>query len=919
LRKKGGTVCDRDSHYPKDLKDAEADAVGKRRDVARVPDGCPAHDSIGLALSGGGIRSATFSLGILQALAKYDLLRKIDYLSTVSGGGYIGSFLGALYSRRRRSTPHDATASVRTALASHDSAETKWLRENGRYLCPNGASDSRFAIAVTIRNWCAVMTVLSLFLLAVFLCGASIRQSLWTTSWYLSYETWLACIDCPRFWPSPLLALFVATFALGVVPLGWAYWFAQRIRSRWSWMPLCGSVFVGLGSAACVWKRAEARQIEVAALVTWDGFQLSFAIVSVVAWMAIIYWLLASRGGRHSNARVASARNRLSRWLSTTLVNGMGLLGIALVDTLGQTIYAATTSTARSCASWNSIASALASLVPIVAAARTLVKSLADDDGDKKREKVSLKVVAGILAFVIVVVLLTSVDICGHAILWRGEVPSPWATQGATMTAPTRWVWGALGAAALLSLLSGQVMSFLNQSSHQELYGGRLTRAYLGASNPARTGPAGENVSMPIDGDDISFSDYRPNEAGGPLHIINMTLNETVEGRSEIEQRDRKGMVMAIGPCGISVAARHHAMWKDPEQPPMKRPSDSAENPEQRETNAAAKKKSKERHSIPVKALPTSTPFKVFPTDGDGIYMVEALGLGRWIGISGAAFSTALGVKTSLAFSVLAGLANVRLGYWWDSGIRRHGQAAKTVSGTVLYWATKAFPVQIQLIEEFLARFHGAVRRRWYLTDGGHFENTGCYELIRRKARFIVCCDDGADPEYGFEDIATLIRLARTDFRAEIEVLGTDALKTYGLENSEFVGTLAEVQRSLTRAGATSDAVSGHLQGGSYSSKHALLASVRFENDSKPSSFILFIKPSVTGDEPLDVQQYQVSHPSFPQEPTSDQFFDEAQWESYRQLGYHIGEKLFAASNGDRWYPATLAPPNPVSRDSVSP
>jgi hypothetical protein len=48
-----------------------------------------------LCISGGGIRSATFGLGILQGLARCGLLHKFHYLSTVSGGGYIGAWLGA--------------------------------------------------------------------------------------------------------------------------------------------------------------------------------------------------------------------------------------------------------------------------------------------------------------------------------------------------------------------------------------------------------------------------------------------------------------------------------------------------------------------------------------------------------------------------------------------------------------------------------------------------------------------------------------------------------------------------------------------------------------------------------------------------------------------------------------------------------
>src|SRR4051794_18023870 len=64
-------------------------------------------DLVGLALSGGGIRSATFNLGVLQALASLKLLTRFDYLSTVSGGGYIGGWLAAWVRRESAlSCPH---------------------------------------------------------------------------------------------------------------------------------------------------------------------------------------------------------------------------------------------------------------------------------------------------------------------------------------------------------------------------------------------------------------------------------------------------------------------------------------------------------------------------------------------------------------------------------------------------------------------------------------------------------------------------------------------------------------------------------------------------------------------------------------------------------------------------------------------
>src|SRR4051812_7256493 len=77
---------------------ARRHAADSKRPAATSPGGGPStdHQLVGLALSGGGIRSATFSLGVLRALEHRGLLRHVDYLSTVSGGGFIGACLSAL-------------------------------------------------------------------------------------------------------------------------------------------------------------------------------------------------------------------------------------------------------------------------------------------------------------------------------------------------------------------------------------------------------------------------------------------------------------------------------------------------------------------------------------------------------------------------------------------------------------------------------------------------------------------------------------------------------------------------------------------------------------------------------------------------------------------------------------------------------
>ena len=105
-----------DHAYPPELRAAEVACLKLRRQKSRGGDYAPADpdvpgaaedpasarlpaDAVGLALSGGGIRSATFCLGVMQALAARGLLRRVDFLSTVSGGGYIGAFFGALVQR----------------------------------------------------------------------------------------------------------------------------------------------------------------------------------------------------------------------------------------------------------------------------------------------------------------------------------------------------------------------------------------------------------------------------------------------------------------------------------------------------------------------------------------------------------------------------------------------------------------------------------------------------------------------------------------------------------------------------------------------------------------------------------------------------------------------------------------------------
>jgi hypothetical protein len=200
----------------------------------------------------------------------------------------------------------------------------------------------------------------------------------------------------------------------------------------------------------------------------------------------------------------------------------------------------------------------------------------------------------------------------------------------------------------------------------------------------------------------------------------------------------------------------------------------------------------------------------------------------------------------------------------------------------------------MHLLQELTGHFYGPAIKRWYLSDGGHFENTAAYELLRRRVPHIIVCDSGCDPDYVFEDLGNLVRKARIDFGAEVEFFDADMLqgKHVPKEICDLIGTPEEFRRDAGLAKSNEEPKRV---------KHnALVAQVKFPDGA--SSFMLFLKPGVEGDEPLDVLEYQRGHLAFPNESTADQYFDEAQWESYRRLGEHISHKVFACLHAQNFW-----------------
>lgn len=237
-------------------------------------------------------------------------------------------------------------------------------------------------------------------------------------------------------------------------------------------------------------------------------------------------------------------------------------------------------------------------------------------------------------------------------------------------------------------------------------------------------------------------------------------------------------------------------------------------------------------------------------------YVGGELDLATAMAVSGAAVSAQQGSLTRPGLAALMALLNLRLGQWLPR------PAEKKMHRFV--WWNSLFAKEL---------FSQVDENDWFVfvSDGGHFENLGVYSLLQRRCRTIIAVDAGADPERKFEDLAGLIRKARIDFGIQIEI---DLSKLHG--------------DPLTKRAERGFAV-GKI--------------VYPENSQHPGGegCFVYIKPTLTmtGSESEDLLEYGRNHSTFPQETTADQFFDEAQFESYRELGYTITKSAFKEARFD--------------------
>ena len=338
----------------------------------------------------------------------------------------------------------------------------------------------------------------------------------------------------------------------------------------------------------------------------------------------------------------------------------------------------------------------------------------------------------------------------------------------------------------------------VNLFSLHSLYGNRLVRAYLGASRK-RTCNAITGLDFHDDMPlaNLRIGNDRSGRYDGPFLIINTTMN-LVHGE-RLDWQERKASSFTLTPlyCG----------WQT--------------SPDLCGGNYRLTK------------------------DGYGGGMT----LGTAMTISGAAASPNMGYHSSPPVTALLTVFNARLGAWLGN------------PASPAHWRSSGPRLGFVHLFRELFGLTGAKGRYVYLSDGGHFENLGAYELVRRRCRYVIISDAGCDGGHTFENLGNFIHKCQVDFGIRIEI----DLSSLRLDESR------------------------HCQW------HCAVGKIRYDDVDRCATpgTLVYLKASLTGDEPADVLHYAKAYRDFPHETTLDQFFAESQFESYRALGKHVAEAVF--------------------------
>ncbi|MBO6893960.1 MAG: patatin-like phospholipase family protein [Roseibium sp.] len=920
----------------------------------------PRSEFFGVAFSGGGIRSGIFCLGVMQKLAASGIFKNVDYLSTVSGGGYIGSAL-AWWLTGKTSTNEsetensfDAGSKLPWGTADPDDIEAEdnkilsHVRNNGNYLIPGDGINLLSGLAVVLRAVLLNLLVWIPIVAAAFIAMHWIGAHEWARS--LAGE--LAFFgDAPQFTLLFKLCLLAAVF-VGVIYVALSIQFSLLSWSRRStknmkpwlnvrrtkadgagkllwWAKLASWIMWALIAAINVYAGLQVASIigalpgscpDVPAVLAWTcgTVYLGVPVLVVLALACLSYSIVLSRFEYKGSAGPFVAFIGLALWLIWQSWQGLPVANEYASDPSKWVPLFALTMASVMLVNYR--------LGKFFRWLRQVPPASMRYSGRRSFEKgtgylliaeaalVAIGVIPLVHLYIYSEVGEAGGGITGLLGVLGGALSAYWGFYqsqgkggGGKFTGPIL----KFGAAALLfglatlsfdvaervSVSAGLVQSTSDYLAKQEakpdqnvalianhpiiqeqvsngddmtallLFGGRWQELELAAEEPDVAGADSSQSALEQNVVQAVFLGF--------LAIALITgffanLNYISLGRF---YRDRlveafmpdfeTAKTKQSGAAGLADKLRLSDVWQNRNGPyPLINANIVLANSRDRKI----KQRGGASFLLSPMACGSDETGWLQTSEFDGNEMTLATAMA----ISGAAANPRSGVggkgiTRSKTVSLVMNLLNFRLGYWVNNPCRQKTKWMKWRPNHIfpsgVYAATGSGYAETSKFSE--------------LSDGGHFENLGLYELVRRRCRLIIICDGGQDNTASYSDFVTAIRRIEDDFGAKI---------TFN-ENAGPANMIAKPCDDVYPSDAD------------YADKGYFVAEIDYcaddaHKDWSQTGLIIYLKTTMIRDLSMKAKGYKGANPDFPDQSTGDQFFDEEQFEAYRELGYRIADQM---------------------------
>lgn len=836
-----------------------------------------------VCLSGGGVRSATFALGVLQGLAHTGVLRTVDYLSTVSGGGYIGGWLTAWLHRSGAAgragvmRQLDPAQTGQTGSLDTETAVDR-VRRTCRYLAPQGGvvSADMWTLVMTMArnlflNWMVLLPLLAAALLVPHIYYAIVHaievnttvsgpcglpQLAGPARWFLfagtagvatalSYIA-VAFTGAAGTWSQGrFLSLFLLPAMIGAIAIT-LFWSATpcqlNLRSTvilGAALPVAGWLIVGIIARAR--ERRTGHTGSSPMIRVGPATMLGALVGGLVLALGLFWFAMVPFGFGHGLHEFYAA-------FAVPIILALALVAIMLFAGIASTEQddAALEWWSR-CGAWIAIAGALWAVAGILI---FYVAGVIENALQALSRVLSVDHAISTGALAVLVPLLSS--LAGLATRNAGGGSSrPSALKAA------------LGSLAL-PLVIVALLSFVAWANLRALV---ALEYHLAPGDLPCTAAA-------VAADVITRGPCHPVGAGfgevmmlfGVLMFSSLLMSRLIPvNKFSLHGMYRHRLIRTF--LGASRQDRSPNAFTGFDSNDDLNVHELAGVRPLHVINAtlnAVQSTHVGRHETKAQSF-TFSPLHVgnrflgyrpaaeYGSDGNGLG--TGLSLGMALAISGAAASSAMGMYSTKARAFLLTLANARLGLWFGNP-----QSATT-------WQRSEPPLGVEPLAREMLGLTTDHNPYVYLSDGGHYENLALWEMVARRCRFIVISDAGCDPQYAFGDLSNAVRRIRLDLGIPI------------------------VFDPLTQT----------RDGQGRTNRHAAIGRITYaavDGPGAPDGTILYLKATLSGDETVDVRNFAHADPLFPHDSTANQFFDEARFESYRALGYHTVVSVAADLQG---------------------